>query len=979
MTVLLGALVCSASTARAYDYDKNDPTQGAGAQAPWRAEAQWDSVDETGTALIHEFTTEPRYISPMVSFLPDDPVVPSPRDVLGYISGAEGILTRPEDSIRYFRALADASPNVELVQTGTSEEGRPFHVVIVSDAANLARLEEFKGYTRSLADPRSTNAAQAAAIFAKAKPIMHITAGLHSPETGPPEMVMELAYRIAVSKHPDIEKIRREVVLLITPVTDVDGRAEVVDWYYRVLKDYNDRNYMPSMSPPYWGYYAYHDNNRDGIQMTLALTQVYMQQFLEWHPTYSLDLHESVPLLYLSGGTGPYNPNVDPITVREWQMFAHYELEQLQRHNMPGVWTWGFYDGWNPSYLLWITNNHNSMGRFYETFGNSSARTMERDLGDATFAGKPVTERTWYNADPPDEMVNWSLRNNTNYMQSAVLASLKLLSNNGRAMLENFYQKGKNSLNAGRDEAPHAWVIPRKDQDPVRLAYLINQLQRHAIEVHRATRDFETEEGKFNAGDFVVRLDQPYGRHAKNLLEAQDFPKTPPEIRPYDDVSWTLGLIYRVDTTKIDDESILKLTDFELVDAPVTFPGTVAEGDPEAYAVTQVDSNGLIRARVLLGKTKVLAADAAFSEGETEFPAGTWIVPHRRGLRGQLLEIAKDAMLDFQPLGTMPDVATHEVDLPRIALYHTWVSTQPDGWVRMTFDKAGLPYEYIADEEILAGGLRAKYDVILIAHQGGVDAKTMVHGRDPRFGPQDYRPTREFPAHGAVDRARDITGGFGFEGVIELRKFLDQGGTLMLLGSAGVLATDFGLVRNVSTSDARVYTPGSTLQAKVLRAEHPIAYGYDETTFVTRGNGPLYSVPEKYDHWVVVKYGTKPLREEKDEDKKSDKKEVDEKKDEDAEPPADKPAEDNAKDEKKPKDKGKFLLSGSVEGEETLQKMGAIIDVPRLDGGRVILYSFNPMHRYLNHGDFNFVYNALLHWNDLPDGEPQDNPNLVKD
>jgi hypothetical protein len=68
-----------------------------------------------------------------------------------------------------------------------------------------------------------------------------------------------------------------------------------------------------------------------------------------------------------------------------------------------------------------------------------------------------------------------------------------------------------------------------------------------------------------------------------------------------------------------------------------------------------------------------------------------------------------------------------------------------------------------------------------------------------------------------------------------------------------------------------------------------------------------------------------------------------------------------------------------VEGEETLQKMGAIIDVPRRDGGRVILYSFNPMHRYLNHGDFNFVYNALLHWNDIPDGEPEDNPNLVKD
>ncbi len=965
--------------APAYDYDKNDPAQGAGTQAPWRAEAQWDTVDEEGTALIHQFTTEPRYISPMVSFVPDDPVVPSPRDVLGYIAGAEGILTRPEDTIRYFQALADASPNVDLIQTGTSEEGRPFHLAIISDAANLARLDEFKGYTRALADPRKTNDAQAAEIVAKAKPIMHITAGLHSPETGPPEMVMELAYRLAVSKHPDIVKIRNEVILLITPVTDVDGRAEVVDWYYRVLKDYDDRDYMPSMSPPYWGYYAYHDNNRDGIQMTLKLTQVYMDAFLEWHPTYSLDLHESVPLLYVSGGTGPYNPNVDPITVREWQMFAHYELEQLQRHNMPGVWTWGFYDGWNPSYLLWITNNHNSMGRFYETFGNSTARTMERDLSDADFAGKPVTERTWYNADPPDELVNWSLRNNTNYMQSGVLASLKLLSNNGRPLLENFYQKGKNSLNAGRDEAPHAWVIPFADQDPVRLAYLVNQLQRHAIEVHRATRDFETKEGKFNAGDYIVRLDQPYGRHAKNLLEPQDFPKTPPEIRPYDDVSWTLGLIYRVDTTKIDDKAILDFTDTELLSAPIAIGGTVEEGDPEAYAVSQVSSNGLIRARIQLGKTTVLAVNEAFTAGEASYPAGTWIIPHRRGLRGQLLEVARETSLDFHALAEMPKVATHEVDLPRVALYHTWTSTQPDGWVRMTFDKAGVPYDYIADEEIRAGGLRTKYDVILVAHQGGGDGKSMVFGRDPRFGAQDYRPTREFPAHGRIDRARDITGGMGYEGVIELRRFLDQGGTLMLLGSAGVLATDFGLVRNVNTSSASVYTPGSVLQAKVVRPEHPITFGYDEMTHVSRGNGPLYSVPKKYDHWVVLKYGSKPLRDEK-KDKETEKEDTESEEPEGAESAsASEPAEEPKEAEKKPKDAGKFLLSGSVDGQDTLEKMGAIIDVPRLAGGRVILYSFNPMHRYLNHGDFNFVYNALLHWNDLPDGTPKDHPNLVKD
>ncbi len=968
--LLLVILATAAASAHAYDYDKKDPAAGAGPKAPWRAVAQWDTVDEISTAEIHQFTTSTDYLTPMVSYVPDDPNVPSPRDVLGYIAGAENFLTRPEDTIRYFQALADASPNVDLIQTGTSEEGRPFHVAIISDAANIARLEEFRGYTRALSDPRRTNDAAAAEIFAKAKPIMHITAGLHSPETGPPEMVMELAYRLAVSKHPDIERIRKEVILLITPVTDVDGRAEVVDWYYRHTKDYTDYDYLPAGGPPYWGYYAFHDNNRDGIQMSLKLTQNYMDSFLEWHPTYSLDLHESVPLIYVSGGTGPYNANVDPITVREWQMFAHYELEELQRFNVPGVWTWGFYDGWNPSYLLWITNNHNAMGRFYETFGNGSARTMERDLSEVEYAGKPVTERMWYNADPPPKKLTWSLRNNTNYMQSAALASMRLLSNNGRTMLENFYQKGKNNMRAGAEEAPHAWVIPVEGQDPVRLSYLINQLQRHLIEVSRATRDFELKEGKFKAGDFVVRLDQPYGRHAKNLLEAQDFPKTPPEIRPYDDVSWTLGNLYRVKTTKIEDKAVLDLKDLEAVSAPLSLPGTVAEGDPEAFAISHVGSNGLIQARVLLGKQKILAADAAFKVSDVEYPAGTWIIPHQRGLRGKLVEIAKQTMLDFHALDAMPEVPTHSVELPRLALYHNWVSTQPDGWVRMTFDKAGVPYTYISDQTIREGGLRAKFDVILMADQGGADAKTLVHGRDPKFGPIDYRPTKDFPAHGRVDDARDITRGIGFGGIAELEKFLHEGGTLMLLGSSGRLATDFGLVRNVTTAAAKVDTPGASLQTMVTRRDHPIAYGYDDTNWVQRGNGPLYSVPKKYDHWIVLKYGTKALRDE--DDKKKD------------EAKADAPKDDAKKDEKpkddaKPKDKGKFLLSGFVDGQDTLEKSAAIIDIPRNNGGRVILYSFNPLHRYLNHGDFNYVYNALLHWNDFPDGKPKDSPDLVKD
>ncbi|GAG06635.1 unnamed protein product, partial [marine sediment metagenome] len=264
----------------------------------------------------------------------------------------------------------------------------------------------------------------------------------HSPELGPPEMVMELAYRLIVETRRPFPNIRNQVITLITPVMDVDGRARQVDWYRSNIKGHTDYYDMPPASSPFWGHYTYHDNNRDGIAISQPLTRNYVNGFFEWLPTVSLDLHESVPLLYVAGGTGPYNPNINSVTTTEWHALANYEVSRLTGLGLKGVWTWGFYTGWYPGYLLWVSNNHNTMGRFYETFGNGSAETMERDLKGSKFAGKDVLSRQWYRASPPPRKFTWSMRNNTNYMQTGVLASLEMVAHNGPVFLENFYKKG---------------------------------------------------------------------------------------------------------------------------------------------------------------------------------------------------------------------------------------------------------------------------------------------------------------------------------------------------------------------------------------------------------------------------------------------------------------------------------------------------------------------------------------------------------
>ena len=194
---------------------------------------------------------------------------------------------------------------------------------------------------------------------------------------------MEMAYRLAVEETPFIQAIRKNVIVMITPTLEVDGRDMMVDLYnYRKA---NEGKRAPSLL--YWGKYVAHDNNRDSMGMALALTRNQMATFLEYHPTVLHDLHESVPFLYTSTGTGPYNAWLDPMVIDEWQVLAYHEIEEMTKRGVPGVWTHGFYDGWAPNYMFYVANGHNSIGRFYETFGNGGADTQDRVLArnpDAT-------------------------------------------------------------------------------------------------------------------------------------------------------------------------------------------------------------------------------------------------------------------------------------------------------------------------------------------------------------------------------------------------------------------------------------------------------------------------------------------------------------------------------------------------------------------------------------------------------------------
>ena len=909
--------------------------------------------DEDFAKSVAEWTTAPYYISPLVDHLPVVKGIPSPKDVLGYHIGAPAKLTYYNDILKYYRALAAATPRVKIESIGRSDEDRELVVVWVSSDENMRNLQKNRDNLAKIADPRGLSAGQITQLIATTKPHYHLMGGLHSGETGPSEMLMELVYRLATETSPLITQIRDNVIVSVTPVADADGRDRNVDWFNRGLE--TGQNVAPAAGPPgggavpYWGKYVYHDNNRD-----INLSQVSMRALADWyftaHPPIMHDLHEAQALMYTYSGAAPQNPNLDPILFAELPWFSNFELAQMTKWGMPGVYTHAFMDGWSPGYLGSVAYNHNGMMRMYETqsgreagAGGAAGRGAGggRGRGDVADAGGRGAEggdaatgrgrasappsgrgggqpREWYRGlpIPPGAVANFSRRNNTNYMETGVLSALQLTASFPNLIVENFYQKTKNSIESGKKDPPYAFVIPVQ-REMTRVAELVNLLRRQRIEIGEARAEVKTADGTFPAGSYVIKRDQPYGRLAKNLLEKQSFPD--PELRTYDDSGWTMGLAMLVDVKDVKDKAILDVPT-TLVDE-VVVKGKVTGSGSAGLAVAHFGSNNMIAFRYRLPNVPMKIVDKSFKVDGTELPAGSFLItssPDLPAVRAAVEQLG----LTGVALSSLPDVPSHDADVPRVAIYSSWSGTQEIGWVRFTFDKFGIPYDLIYKERVRKGGLRDDYDVIVMPTQTATRQSVF---QPPAARPVPYMKDPKYRFLGMYGESPDITGGMGGEGVDAFAKFLDAGGTLIAMGDAVHFPADLGFARTVDasgTTSRDFYAPRPIVSAEIVRLDHPVFYGYTERVMPVKYlGGPLMTVGTADQQAVLARYVGGDAA----------------------------------------------VLSGLMKGADEIRQRPFAIDVPGgySGKGRVVLFSNNPIYRWQNHGEFNMVFNAMLNWNDL--------------
>jgi hypothetical protein len=321
------------------------------------------------------------------------------------------------------------------------------------------------------------------------------------------------------------------------------------------------------------------------------------------------------------------------------------------------------------------------------------------------------------------------------------------------------------------------------------------------------------------------------------------------------------------------------------------------------------------------------------------------------GLADVLRDASSQLALDFDSVASAPDVPHHSAKAPRLGVWVPWADTDTIGWMRYSLDQRRIPYTYVRDEDIRAGDLHDKFDVLLYGHVD-LELAEQIQGIPKAWGPMAFKKTPQFPSLGTPAESDDITGGIGWEGLAQIQRFVERGGLLVTLGSGSMLAIEGGIIRGVrrdsggvprstqgggsdssaAAQQAVTRTPGSHVRVTFAKTEHPIAYGYPARTYVFRQNFALYSIPRR---WLRMAYCTTCL------DGPIDPRSV--------------------VVEWGDREGAPFVVSGQAWGEGNLIGRPAILDTP-VGSGHVVTFNFNPLHRDLNRGDQRMLWNTIINW-----------------
>lgn len=801
--------------------------------------------------------------------------VPTMQEHFGFTPGDDYKLADYEQIIGYFQKLEKTSNRLKMIQFGTTSEGRPMYLAAISSPENLQRLEEYRAINKKLALGQATPD-EAAKWSRDGKALVWIDSGMHATEVAPAQHSPHLAYRMVTGTSAEILRILDKVILLQVPVENPDGLDMVAKWYTA-----NVGTPYALANPPFlYQKYAGHDNNRDWFMMNLPETRhVSKALYEDWLPEIVYNQHQapSFPArIFVPPYAEPLNPNIPAPVMEGINLIGAAMKERLAAEGKPGVLSYWGYDAWWNGGLRSVPAFHNMHGILTEVAlysGPTPFEYLPKHLPERFENGIPTKEPTVF-YERPWLGGKWGTRAAIDYVLACDMAILDLASTRSEQYLLKAWTMAQDNIKAGQGGRPYAYVVSKEQWDKSAAAEMLSRLQKGGIEVQIAKNEFSVGAKKYPAGSYVMKAGQPFRAYLIDLMEPQKFPElrngaTGPIKRPYDIAGWTLPYLMGVKVDRADDVFQAELE----ASGPISY---------RPFIEHQENSSFLLLAEMLKSNQPVrLRAD------------GNYVTLQ-------------------DPPGYGFDAARWEMKTPRVGIYEPFIPNMDSGWTQWLLDYYQVPHRALKNADIQKGGLRSQFDAIILGQQS---AASILYG--VRKG--EAQAVRN--GDGKVIQRPEFTGGIELEGLLALRTFVEEGGTLLAFDSAVELPVGyFPLpVRDIlhgagnAPSGSGFFSPGSILRITV-DTKNPLAFGMPPEAYVFSSGGAAFeSVLGEDDGSLrsVAKYA-----------------------------------------------KADLLASDFVQGERQVLGKDIMLEVT-LGKGKVLLYGFRPQFRGQTFGTFKLVLNAL--------------------
>lgn len=863
----------------------------------------------------------------LVTVAPVAAEVTHPSEVFGFEPGADYKLADWSAMQEFYHRLARESDRVEIKEIGRTALDRPMLLLFISSRDNLARLEHWRSISEQLAQAR-VDQATAEKLASEGKAIVWIDAGIHATEVAPGQMMPLLAYKAATEESPEMQKIRENVILLLMPMMNPDGLDIVSDWY----RDNLGTPYETRRQPWLYHHYVGHDNNRDWFMNNMPETRAVSQVlYNEWYPQIVYNHHQTGPAwarIFVPPFSDPVNPRIHPGVTTGVNLVGSAMANRFAVKKMGGVISDTTYSMWWNGGMRTVPYFHNMIGLLTETsHATPTPRFYDPEkrpgfIGRQRRGNTPPTNGTSIFYPYPWEGGESHLSDAVHYTLEASMAVLDVAANLRSNWLHNIYRMGRDSIEKGAS-SPFAYIIPAEQWDRGESLHLVNVLQQSGVEIHRATASFRAGGNNYPEGAFVIHAAQAFRPYVVDLMETQEypdrrrFPGGPPET-PYDLAGWTLPLQMGV---RVDRVEAFFEADLEAIDGMVSpQPGTVSGEEGFGYLLSRRPNASARAVNRLLGEGEtVYWARGAFQTGGRDYEPGTIVIEAKgRSTRNRVEQLAREMGLDFVGAPDKPPVELSALKPTRVGLYKSWVANMDEGWTRWLFEQYGFDLETLEDSKVRSGDLSA-FDVVVLPAQ---QADAILNGHRPGTMPEPY------------------VGGMGLEGALAVKRYVEQGGTLVAFDSASDFVIEqLGLpVRNVvaNVSSEQFFIPGSLIRTEVDQS-HLLAHGMQEEVAASFQRSRAFEV-------VTLprtgEGGTEDIEKA-------------------PAPPVEVIARYSDED---------LLMSGWALGEERYIKNKAAMVRVVYGAGEVVLFAFRPQFRGQPRATYKLIFNALQGASSRPSG-----------